>query len=1000
MPESPHGKLLLTEGEPIAYFAASVPALAPLNTVILEAKAGHRYVVQAVCPSDACWTVYTGFPYHGPLGYQPSSYIIQSSTYLDPLQGIPYGALVVKPPGSAAWAEAGWLYSFVAEVDGPILASMAAKTTPENIYEHTWGEGAGSMPVSIQESSTLADDVYGSVTGTAYSKGDFDGPVDGKVDELETFSLVGGGGMIPEEGDLERQTGITKFQIGVGLRGIVNLVDDVVLRGFSHLSANDLRLSLVSPAGTRVWLANRFDADSRYDGDYAFVEASPDQLALGDPALSATSGSTIRVNQTLSSILVTAGAYSITACQTRSFAATAFDQYGNIMDIQPSRFYWSALAGASVNDGLVVAGANAGSYGVYASACGVMGGAGFAITPGFYTADPSSVAVAQASPMSVAWQAPSGHSALDWVGLYVIGDPNPNNYTWRNFTGSGTSGTMYLTAPATAGSYEFRYYSSAVVLTGTSVKVAVGTNLAPTVATPAAASPNPATGTTTTLSVLGADDEGESNLSYTWDVTTPEPASFQTFFFGNPSTNGFSKSSQIVQFNRAGGYLFRATIRDKGNLSVTSSVFVTVSQTLTTITVSPLNAVVVPGGTKQFTATALDQFGDPLSVQPAFSWAVSGGGAIGGTGLFTAGGVAGGPYAVSATSGGKTGLAGVDVGTAANQAPTVAAPMTADHKTVAWASCNLSVLGADVAGEENLRYSWTGSRSGPGPTVGLPDFSATGTNAAKDTVANFHGAGDYAIMATILGTRKVSEGEARPVDSLSNFIGEDARGVWTLEVRDYQHTNVGSLASWGMDLTVAATDHHVYVEPAPLQGRQEMVADYRPQATLRIPPAVEGGGTWPTTMPPNPTVFPINVNLVGELTEILFVGMSFGHGFAGDVHAVLVSPNGTSVTVFHRPGSVSGSTGNASQFQTGNYRFYENWKPLLPDTGNISPTSYRRDPGDWPGLPNDWNIGRRSFEDFVGEQVTGTWNLLVFDWYNNGIFGSITEAWLSLRFLA
>jgi len=41
---------------------------------------------------------------------------------------------------------------------------------------------------------------------------------------------------------------------------------------------------------------------------------------------------------------------------------------------------------------------------------------------------------------------------------------------------------------------------------------------APTVATAAAASPAEVTGTTTTLSVLGADDGGQSNLTYTWSL--------------------------------------------------------------------------------------------------------------------------------------------------------------------------------------------------------------------------------------------------------------------------------------------------------------------------------------------------------------------------------------------------------------------------------------------------------------------------------------------------
>ncbi|MFN9034882.1 MAG: hypothetical protein ACK5YO_01200, partial [Planctomyces sp.] len=51
-----------------------------------------------------------------------------------------------------------------------------------------------------------------------------------------------------------------------------------------------------------------------------------------------------------------------------------------------------------------------------------------------------------------------------------------------------------------------------------------GINSAPTVATPAAASQNPVTGTTVNLSVLGADDGGESLLKYTWSAVGAPPA--------------------------------------------------------------------------------------------------------------------------------------------------------------------------------------------------------------------------------------------------------------------------------------------------------------------------------------------------------------------------------------------------------------------------------------------------------------------------------------------
>ena len=90
---------------------------------------------------------------------------------------------------------------------------------------------------------------------------------------------------------------------------------------------------------------------------------------------------------------------------------------------------------------------------------------------------------------------------------------------------------------------------------------------------------------------------------------------------------------------------------------------------LTSVAVSPSSASVLAGATQQFTAIALDQNSNPMTPQPAFTWAVSGGGTISSSGLFTAGPTAGGPYTVSATANGMTGTASVVV--TVNTAPPV-----------------------------------------------------------------------------------------------------------------------------------------------------------------------------------------------------------------------------------------------------------------------------------------------------------------------------------------
>jgi hypothetical protein len=57
----------------------------------------------------------------------------------------------------------------------------------------------------------------------------------------------------------------------------------------------------------------------------------------------------------------------------------------------------------------------------------------------------------------------------------------------------------------------------------------------------------------------------------------------------------------------------------------------------------------------------LDQFGEVLVAQPAFTWSVSGGGTIGGPGVFTAGSSSGGPYQITASTGTFSASASINI---------------------------------------------------------------------------------------------------------------------------------------------------------------------------------------------------------------------------------------------------------------------------------------------------------------------------------------------------
>lgn len=97
-------------------------------------------------------------------------------------------------------------------------------------------------------------------------------------------------------------------------------------------------------------------------------------------------------------------------------------------------------------------------------------------------------------------------------------------------------------------------------------------NQPPTVATGAAANPAAVTGTTTNLSVLGADDGGEANLVYSWATTgsPPAPVSF--------SVNGNNAAKKTTAtFSASGNYTLNVTIADAKGSTVQSSVSVAVT---------------------------------------------------------------------------------------------------------------------------------------------------------------------------------------------------------------------------------------------------------------------------------------------------------------------------------------------------------------------------------------------------------------------------------------
>ena len=102
-----------------------------------------------------------------------------------------------------------------------------------------------------------------------------------------------------------------------------------------------------------------------------------------------------------------------------------------------------------------------------------------------------------------------------------------------------------------------------------------------------------------------------------------------------------------------------------GTISGTASLTVTASApVLTSITIDPTTASIAVGATRQFTAAARDQNGNPMSPQPTFTWTSSNTAvaSVNSSGLAT-GVAAGGPVTITAASGTIKGTASITIST-------------------------------------------------------------------------------------------------------------------------------------------------------------------------------------------------------------------------------------------------------------------------------------------------------------------------------------------------
>ncbi len=209
----------------------------------------------------------------------------------------------------------------------------------------------------------------------------------------------------------------------------------------------------------------------------------------------------------------------------------------------------------------------------------------------------------------------------------------------------------------------------------------------------------------------------------TWErISAPSGAATEIKYTG---------TSLRVQFDRFGSYVIRGSIGD-----VTVSLKYEVVQTLASVVVTPNVARLSYGASQVFKASALDQFGTALSVQPTFRWSAAGG-TISSIGTFKAGTVAG-TFTVTATGGQKRGEASIEVSApvlpSGLQDPAISAAVSAAYSDGLLNRTEvisiLRVAGEDgaVSGTELADFQYLVS---PGGGFVIPDYVR---NLASDVV--------------------------------------------------------------------------------------------------------------------------------------------------------------------------------------------------------------------------------------------------------------------------
>jgi hypothetical protein len=495
--------------------------------------------------------------------------------------------------------------------------------------------------------------------------------------------------------------------------------------------------------------------------------------------------------------------------------------------------------------------------------------------------------------------------ALDQFGKPMVPQPN---LTWALTSGSGAvssqgryvtpvsgSGTATLTASATVNNITVSGTASVSYLPGPFITQLTGVL-------------DPATGTTADLSAQ-VSDPNPGTLTCTWSVIG-EPVGAPA-----PAITAPGSMSTTVTFFQAGAYEFYFRVVDGTSLSDSGSVSVTVNPTLTSIALSPATAALVAGVQQQLAATALDQFGNALTSQPALTWSVVGGaGTVDATGLYTAPATGSGVDTVKALADGTNVSGTVSVTYVPVFSVTI---ISATPNPVTGTTATVSAVAADPGSD--LFYVWSVLNAPVG--VAGPLF----TDTAATTTATFFQSGNYTLQVSVFssgGQMTTATVDVTVVPTLTTvlvaplvpMLPYGAQQQFAAVALDQFFQPLNATFTWSLNGSGTLDATGLYTAPA--SGMDTPMV----QATATVNGVTANGTAYVTFVQP-PAISAIKADpnpVTGTTTTLSVVALDPGGGSLSYSWSVLAQPSGAPVPTIS---AANADTTTATFFQAGAYTF-------------------------------------------------------------------------------